>query len=400
MKRQSSTSFWTTCKSLTLFQLCQAIVFFLSGILITILQASVYLTVRPFSPTLYRQINYYLSYALNCQVVFVAEWWSGSDPQIFADASIVQRYFAKEHALVIMNHGCEVDWIMGWVVGERLGVLGNVKAYIKKVLQYAPVLGWTWKLQEFVCLERNWEKDRKTLPPQLSNLGDYIDPIWLCIWPEGTRFNKEKYEASMEVAKSKGMPLLKHHLLPRTKGFVSSIPHLKGKFKAIYDWIVVVDKDCANEPSTFSLLKGKEIKTVSMIRRIPIEEVPNDEEGAAQWLHKLFQDRDKLMDNYLTTGDFVPKDEKNKEEYQIYKGYEMFHLKRRLYTLFLYVFWILITLVPLANFVLRTFFTGSLLASASVLVVGALSYCGLHLLINLSQTSKGSSYGSRNSKRK
>ena len=36
---------------------------------------------------------------------------------------------------------------------------------------------------------------------------------------EGTRFTQAKHEASMKIAKEKGFPELKHHLLPRTKGF-------------------------------------------------------------------------------------------------------------------------------------------------------------------------------------
>jgi len=46
----------------------------------------------------------------------------------------------------------------------------------------------------------------------------------------------------MEVARKKGIPELKHHLLPRTRGFVGSIPHLRGKVPAIYDTIVAFDK--------------------------------------------------------------------------------------------------------------------------------------------------------------
>ena len=36
---------------------------------------------------------------------------------------------------------------------------------------------------------------------------------------EGTRFTKKKHELSMKYAREKGIPELKHHLLPRTKGF-------------------------------------------------------------------------------------------------------------------------------------------------------------------------------------
>jgi lysophosphatidic acid acyltransferase/lysophosphatidylinositol acyltransferase len=36
---------------------------------------------------------------------------------------------------------------------------------------------------------------------------------------EGTRYTEEKHIASLEFAKSKGLVELKHHLLPRTRGF-------------------------------------------------------------------------------------------------------------------------------------------------------------------------------------
>lgn len=48
---------------------------------------------------------------------------------------------------------------------------------------------------------------------------------------EGTRFTKEKYEASMQVAKEKGLPILKHHLLPRTKGFTLLASQIRGRSK-------------------------------------------------------------------------------------------------------------------------------------------------------------------------
>lgn len=57
----------------------------------------------------------------------------------------------------------------------------------------------------------------------------------LLLYAEGTRFTKEKHEASLAFAREKGLPQLKQHLTPRTKGFTSSIPHLREKVPAIYD---------------------------------------------------------------------------------------------------------------------------------------------------------------------
>lgn len=57
----------------------------------------------------------------------------------------------------------------------------NIRSYCKKVLQYVPIFGWSWKCQEFVFLDRNWEKDRKNLGRQLRALTQYPDPVWVII---------------------------------------------------------------------------------------------------------------------------------------------------------------------------------------------------------------------------
>jgi lysophosphatidic acid acyltransferase/lysophosphatidylinositol acyltransferase len=145
------------------------------------------------------------------------------------------------------------------------------------MLQWAPVLGWSWKFQEVVFLERNWEKDKKNLGRQLTRLVNYPSPFFvrtlkiehlaaqlngfahsskgaqcnrinplsvfqLTMFPEGTRFTPDKHKASMVVAREKGLPELKHHLLPRTRGFVAGLPYLKGKVPAIYDVTVAFPK--------------------------------------------------------------------------------------------------------------------------------------------------------------
>lgn len=45
---------------------------------------------------------------------------------------------------------------------------------------------------------------------------------------EGTRMTPKKHQVSMQVAESKGLPKLKYHLLPRTKGFWVTAQSLRG----------------------------------------------------------------------------------------------------------------------------------------------------------------------------
>jgi len=49
----------------------------------------------------------------------------------------------------------------------------------------------------------------------------------VAIFCEGTRYTVEKHKIAIAYAKEKGLPELKHHLAPRTKGFASLAEHFK-----------------------------------------------------------------------------------------------------------------------------------------------------------------------------
>ena len=76
-----------------------------------------------------------------------------------------------------------------------------------------------------------------SLPPSLSPLSPSLPPLppslppsspsQLCLFAEGTRFTKEKHDVSVAFAKEKGLPILKHHLHPRPKGFTFLVNNLK-----------------------------------------------------------------------------------------------------------------------------------------------------------------------------
>lgn len=114
------------------------------------------------------------------EIVFLADWWSSSEVSIHVspeDAS----YFGKEHALLIMNHNYDVEWLMGWVVGDRYSVLGNCKVYAKKILKYVPVIGWSWALSDIIFVARDWNKDSVNLIESLAELCSYQKTVWVNI---------------------------------------------------------------------------------------------------------------------------------------------------------------------------------------------------------------------------
>lgn len=113
------------------------------------------------------------------EIVFIADWWSNSKLYVYCDEDVRKKYLGKEHVLLLMNHTYEIDWLVGWMLCEKVGVLGNCKAYAKKAISYIPAVGWAWKFGEFVFLERSFDKDKEIIGRQVSEIFDYPDPVWV-----------------------------------------------------------------------------------------------------------------------------------------------------------------------------------------------------------------------------
>ena len=51
------------------------------------------------------------------------EWWSGTECVIHTDPQAYPK-FGEENAIVVLNHKFEIDFLCGWSLAERFGVLG------------------------------------------------------------------------------------------------------------------------------------------------------------------------------------------------------------------------------------------------------------------------------------
>uniref|UniRef100_A0A8C6M4Y9 1-acylglycerol-3-phosphate O-acyltransferase n=5 Tax=Nothobranchius TaxID=28779 RepID=A0A8C6M4Y9_NOTFU len=220
-------------KSQFLSHLFICYVFLLSGLIVNLLQLCT-LPLWLVSKQLARRINIRLCYCIASQLVATLEWWSGTECTLYTDPKSYPLY-GKENAIVVLNHSFEIDFLCGWTFCDRFGVLGSSKVLAKKELAYVPVIGWMWYFLEIVFCKRKWEEDRTTVTQSLQNLKDYPEHFWFLLFCEGTRFTPKKHQISMQVAQSKGLPKLKYHLLPRTKGFWVTVQNLRGTAAAVYD---------------------------------------------------------------------------------------------------------------------------------------------------------------------
>lgn len=134
-------------------------------------------------------------------------------------------------AIIVTNHSFTIDYIIIHLFFHQLNRLTSVKLLSKHEVMYLPIAGWIAYLTDTVFVKRDWSKDCSTMGPQLNELFDY-DSAMFALYAEGTRFTNEKYLESVEYAKSNNIQPLKHHLMPKARGFVYTLRHLIRELKA------------------------------------------------------------------------------------------------------------------------------------------------------------------------
>ncbi|XP_047325993.1 1-acyl-sn-glycerol-3-phosphate acyltransferase 3-like, partial [Impatiens glandulifera] len=263
------------------------ILFLLSGLIVNFIQALFFILVRPCSRNIYRRINKVVAELLWLQLVWLFDWWANMKVELFVDSEDFQL-MGKEHALLLPNHRSDIDWLVGLILAQRADCLGSSLAVTKKSSKYLPVLGWSMWFSEYIFLERNWAKDENTLKSGYEQLKDFPRPFWLGLFVEGTRLTQSKLLAAQEYARSVGLPIPKNVLVPRTKGFISAVNHMRSFVPAIYDITVTTILNDEPQPTMLSIFSGKSSVVRVHIKRYPMEELPETNSGIAQWCKNLF----------------------------------------------------------------------------------------------------------------
>lgn len=191
-------------------------------------------------------------------------------------------------------------------MGPSSGCLGSALAIMKKEAKFLPVIGWSMWFSDYIFLERSWAKDETTLESSFQSLMDFPMPFWLALFVEGTRFTQQKLLASQEYAASRGLPVPKNVLIPRTKGFVSAVSHMRSFVPAIYDCTVATSpKD--RPPTLLRIFRGQSFVVKVQVKRHEMQELPETADGISQWCKDLFVTKDTLLEKYMTKDSFSDK---------------------------------------------------------------------------------------------
>jgi len=235
------------------------------------------------------------------------------------------------------NHHTGIDpfVLMSWC--EKFGILGSLNGFAKKLLLWIPIFGQNLLFGKTIFLDRSFEKDQIQMKSKLREFIDLKFPSSTVFYPEGTRFTREKYETSKKFAISRGLPVFKHHLTPRTKGFKICVEVMKQ-----------IDKTCAilnhhyefegAEPTFMNLLKGKRMKIHIFMESIPLEKV----EATDEWLYDLFKTKDELRDSFIKHGNF--------HQGRNVQPYEVREMKPNLSVLINFLVWFLLMIITCVSF--------------------------------------------------
>ncbi|CAF1055730.1 unnamed protein product [Adineta ricciae] len=358
-----------------------AYIFFVSGLIINFLQLCSCI-IWPFNKELYRKINCYLALGIWSQFTFLAQWWSKSDCVLYIDPVDMERV-RKEHAIVIMNHKYDIDWLAGWIICQRLGIMHGSKIVGKQSLRLVPIVGWCWIFTESIFLRRVWESDRETLVKDLRKvLANYPQNYFFnfLLFCEGTRFTEKKRLASMKIAQEKGLPELKHHILPRTKGFTLLLQGAENRITGIYDLNVGFKKSGA-EPTFLSIIKGHACQAEIYVRRTPIADIPTDTDGCSDWVHKLYQEKDQIYDYFLRHDTFEG------------NGLVRVEIPRNYKDLLIELTWMIIIGIPSVIYLCKFLWTSTFLAQFIFVILVILATIGVRAMIAVTETERGSHYG-------
>ncbi|WEW56488.1 hypothetical protein PRK78_001933 [Emydomyces testavorans] len=201
---------------------------------------------------------------------------------------------------------------------------GYLYIILKESLKYIPLIGQGMMLYGFVFMARKWIEDKPRLEHRLRKLktkhgnspdgSPAFDPMWLLIFPEGTNLSRNTQKKSDSYCEKQGISPLKHVLLPRSTGLFFCLQQLKGTVEYVYDCTVGYEGPPRGSyaDAYFTIrstyLRGRPPKAVNLYwRRFAISDIPlSDQNEFEDWIYKRWEEKDRLLDQFIETGRFPP----------------------------------------------------------------------------------------------
>uniref|UniRef100_UPI002020CEE0 1-acyl-sn-glycerol-3-phosphate acyltransferase epsilon n=1 Tax=Myodes glareolus TaxID=447135 RepID=UPI002020CEE0 len=256
---------------------------------------------------LYQRVDDRLYCVYQNMVLFFFENYTGVQILLYGDLPK-----NKENVIYLANHQSTVDWIIADMLAARQDALGHVRYVLKDRLKWIPLYGFYFAQHGGIYVKRSAKFNEKEMRNMLQSYVNAGTPMYLVIFPEGTRYNRTQTKvlsASQAFAAQRGLPVLKHVLTPRIKATHVAFDSMKSHLDAIYDVTVVYEGNekgsgkYSNTPSMTEFLCKQCPKLHIHFDRIDKNEVPEEQEHMKKWLHERFEIKDKLLIEFYDSPD-------------------------------------------------------------------------------------------------
>lgn len=218
----------------------------------------------------------------------------------------------KENVIYLANHQSTVDWIIANILAIRQNALGHVRYVLKDGLKWLPLYGCYFSQHGGIYVKRSAKFNENQMRKKLQRYINAGTPMYLVIFPEGTRYNPELTKvisASQAFAAQEGLPVLKHVLTPRIKATHVAFDSMKDYVDAVYDVTVAFEGSVDDKgqrkkaPSMAEFLCKESPKIHIHIDRIDKKNVPEEQVSMKRWLHERFEIKDKLLIEFYDSPD-------------------------------------------------------------------------------------------------
>mmetsp|Transcript_13659 Transcript_13659/g.20689 ORF Transcript_13659/g.20689 Transcript_13659/m.20689 type:complete len:349 (-) Transcript_13659:953-1999(-) len=204
-----------------------------------------------------------------------------------------------ENALLISNHIADTDFILLMNIAARHGMLGNLKYFAKDSLKYFPIVGWGMYITNMIFLKRNWNRDKTSIENTFKYFIENNIPLWMVNFLEGTRMRKSKLEESIAYQQKNKLNVTSNVMCPRVKGFVAMVQGLRDhQVDYIYDITFCFADGRFSIMSVLLGMVNPNHRLLINLKRIPITDLPQDDEGIKKWCYHRFEEKDKLLASY------------------------------------------------------------------------------------------------------
>lgn len=168
-----------------------------------------------------------------------------------------------------------------------------------------------------------------------------------------------------------------------------SLPFLKGSCPSVYDINLAIRSRDSDKATIYNLLNGHGLDAYMFVKRYSIQDIPDEEEQSANWLHELFRQKDKMQESFHEHGDFFTGSGLKPIKPRVFQP--------RLSSLINTLVWNFLTISFTVYYMSKLLLSGKTLYFFIGIGILIAFYVLMHKSISMSKISKASNYGSSNS---